>query len=509
MFLKESLPKFLVKLFLSSFIFLSTLHSSTLYLSIDTNPSRLNPILATDSGSSEIVEKLFSGLLKYDKDGKIVGDIAKNFYFIDDKTLVFEIREDVYWNDGVKVTTKDVIFTLDTILSDKIFSPYSSSYEKVEKVEIIDDYSLKVYYKEPYFRALEIWMIGLLPSHLLKEETNLMSSKFNLSPIGNGPYKIDKFVHSQDIILERNDRYFEGVPKIKNISYIFAPDKSSEFMLLKKGDIDVGALTPLQLERQIDDDFREKFKILRIPGRSYGYLGFNLKNEKFKDRELRYALAMMIDRQKLIDIMSFGYAKEINGPFLEGGLGYNESVKYPKFDPQKGKKILQKLGYDENNPLEFEIAVPSSGSGKQIAQIIQYFLKQNGVRVSIRAIEWQAFLNTVIEPRKFEAIIMAWSTPILPNPETIWSSKSDKKGGFNFIGYANKNVDLLIDDILTTTDMELLDKKLKEVYKIISEDYPYIFLYSADSIVAVKKELKNIEPSVIGIEHNLIHWEKP
>jgi len=351
-------------------------------------------------------------------------------------------------------------------------------------------------------------MGGILPYHILKSETNLMTSKFNSNPIGTGPYKLGSFKHFQDIELIANDNYFEGKPKIEKISYRFTPDPANEFMLLKKGSLDIGTLTPLQLERQIDDEFKERFTIIKMPGRGYGYMGFNLKDKKFADKRVRKALAMMIDRQKIIDIMSFGYAKEVNGPFLEGGLGYNKNTLYPPYDPDGGKKLLKEAGYDEKNPLKFEISVPSSGSGKQIAQIIQYFLFQYGVEVNIKAIEWQAFLNTIIEPREFEAIIMAWSTPLLPNPETIWYSKSDKKGGFNFISYDNKEVDKLIEEVLVTSNMESLDKKLQKIYALISDDFPYIFLYASDSLVAVKKEIKNIEPSVIGIEHNIIEWEK-
>lgn len=508
MVLKGSLPKFLVKLFFLLFIFSTHIYASTLYLGITSNPSRLNPILSTDAGTSKIVDKIFNGILKYDKNANIVGDLAEKFYFLNDTTLIIELREDVSWHDGVKFTAKDVLFTFNTILSPNIFTPYASGYEKVEKVEIIDDYKLKISYKEPYFRALEIWMGGILPSHILENETNLMTSKFNSNPIGTGPYKLASFKHFQDVELVAYENYFEGKPKIEKISYRFTPDPANEFMLLKNGSLDIGSLTPLQLERQIDDKFKERFDILKMPGRGYGYMGFNLKRKKFSDKRVREALAMMIDRQRVIDIMSFGYAKEVNGPFLEGGLGYNSSVLYPKYDPQRAKEMLAELGYTEDSPLEFEITVPSSGSGKQIAQIIQYFLLESGVNVKIKAIEWQAFLNTIIEPREFEAIIMAWSTPLLPNPETIWHSKSDKKGGFNFIGYNNQEVDTLIDSVLITSDIKELDKKLQKIYELISYDFPYIFLYASDLLVAVKKEIKNIEPSVIGIEHNIIEWEK-
>lgn len=505
---REHLPIFLARLLFALFFFFTFVFSSTLYLSIDTNPSRLNPILASDAGSAEIAGKLFDGLIKYDKDAHIVPSLAKSYTFEDNKTLIFKLRDDVFWHDGVKFSAKDVVFTYEAITSPKLFSPYSSSYKHIESVEALDDFTVKVVYKEPYFRALESWMIGIIPEHLLASEENLMTSSFNLHPVGTGPYKLKSLTISSGVTLEADENYYEGAPKIKEISYRFTPDPASQFMLLKKGEIDIGGLSPLQYKRQIEESFTEHFDIHLMPGRSYGYMGFNLKRDKFQNREIREALAMLIDRQKIIDIMAFGFAKEVNGPFLEGGLGYNPGVKYPKFDPEKAKAILKKYGYDEKHSFSFEVVVPSAGSGKQIAQIVQYMLIQAGIKVSIKAIEWQAFLNTVIEPREFDAVIMAWSTALFPNPETIWYSKSDKKGGFNFVGYSNPTVDKLIEEVLVTVDTEKLDQKLQEIYKLVSDDYPYIFLYATESIIATSKKIKHIEPSIIGIEHNLIEWEK-
>jgi peptide/nickel transport system substrate-binding protein len=506
---KELLPQVLVRLLFFSLFFISFLNASTLYLSISTNPSKLNPILAGDAGSSEISSKIFSGLLKYDKDGEIVPDLAKSYHFKDEKTLLFTLRDDVLWHDGVKFSAKDVVFTYETITSPKIFSPYSSSYTKIESVRALDELTVEVIYKEPYFRALEVWLVSLIPEHILKDEKDIMTASFNTNPIGTGPYTLKNLSYSQNVELEAFKDYYEGEPSIKNISYRFTPDRASEFMLLRKGEIDVGNLTPLQYTRQIDSEFEKRFRIYELIGHSYGYMGFNLRREKFKSLEVREALAMLVDREELIDIMAFGYGDIVDGPFLKGAIGYNPDAKLPEYNPKRAIEILNSLGYNEQNPLTFEIAVPSSGSGKQIAQIMQYMFSYAPVEVSIRAVEWQAFLNTIVEPRDFDALIMAWSLALFPNPETLWHSSSDKKGGFNFIGYRNKEVDRLIEESIKVVDRKKLDVKLQEIYRLISEDIPYIFLYSSKSLVASKRDIKNIEPSIIGIEHNLIEWEKP
>ncbi len=152
--------------------------ASTLHLSTSSNPSRINPILATDSASSEISNYIFNGLVKYDKDAQnIIGDLASTFYFEDNVTLIFELKSGVKWQDGEPFTAKDVLFTYELINSPQVVSPYTSTFRMVKSVEVLDELKLKVTYKEPYFKALELWMSGILPYHLLKDEKNIINGK--------------------------------------------------------------------------------------------------------------------------------------------------------------------------------------------------------------------------------------------------------------------------------------------------------------------------------------------
>ncbi len=498
------------KVALSLLIAAKLLFSSTLHLSISANPSRINPILATDSASGTIAGWVFNSLITYDKDGKIKNELAESYEFLDDTTLIFHLRKDIKWHDGVPFSAKDVVFTYKTIISPKIFTPYASEFRYVKSVKALDDYTVEVKYKEPYFKALETWMTGILPEHILKKEKDLMTSSFNQHPIGTGPYKLKGFEISKDIVLNANENYFIHKPNIDKIVYHFIPDPATEFLMLKSHKLDVGGLSPLQLERQIDKDFKNYYNIYEMISHSYTYLGFNLKNPKFKDPRVRKALSLGIDRQELVDILFFGHGRVCTGPFMPGTFAFNEKVKAPKRDVKKAKELLKEAGYDEKHPLEFEIVTNSNNSVRMYAvQIIQHQLKDIGVKVKIRAMEWQAFLNTVIAPRKFEAIVLGWSLGLMPDAYSIWHGESDKKGGFNFIHYHNEKVDKLIKEAEKTIDREKLSRIYKEIFKLIVEDNPYLFLYIPNSITVVNKKIKNVSPSIIGVMHNLIDWIKP
>ncbi len=122
--------------------------------------------------------------------------------------------------------------------------------------------------------------------------------------------------------------------------------------------------------------------------------------------------------------------------------------------------------------------------------------------------EWQAFLNMVVFPRKFESVLLGWSLSLSPDPYLLWHSESDKKGGFNFIGYRNKKVDKLIDKMQYMIDREELAKIQKEIFSSIVEDDPYLFLFIPNDITVADKNILNIEPTINGIWHNYIKWEK-
>jgi peptide/nickel transport system substrate-binding protein len=491
-------------------ILIISLHltASTLHMSISASPARINPILSTDSVSSEITRWIFNGLITYDKNANIKMDLAKSYKFINDTTLEFELKQDVLWSDGKPFTAKDVLFTYKTIISPKIYTPYSSSFSHIESVNMINDYKIVVKYKYPYFKALETWMMEILPEHILKNEKDLMTSKFNQSPIGTGPYTLKKFSISNDIVIDANSKYFIHKPNIDKMIFHFLPDSSAKFLMLKSKKLDVGNLTPLQLERQIDSDFKKNFSIYEDLAHSYSYVGFNLKNKKFKDRRVRKALSLAIDRDELVDILYFGHGQVCNGPFMPGTGAFNENIKAPKQNIKEAKKLLKEAGYDKSNPLEFTLTTSTGGSGSYSAEVLQYQLKKAGVIMHLRVMEWQAFLNTVVLPKNFEAVLMGWSLGLKPDAYSIWHSESIKKGGFNFIGYKNSKVDSLIKKAEKIVNQKEFDKIYREIFALIAQDNPYLFLVIPNSITVVNKDIEPVSPSIIGVMHNEIDWIK-
>lgn len=491
------------------FLLFTSLHAQTLYKTLSSNPARLNPLLATDSASGVITSYLFNGLVKYDVNGSIIGDLAQSFYFASPTEVHFKLRKNVTWHDGAPFTAKDVLFTFELLASDKLSTPYSNEFRMVERVEIVDNYHLKVLYKMPYYKALHTWMMGIVPKHLLENETDYMSARFNQNPVGTGPYKLHKLELSKHIVLKGNLDYFEHPPYIDEIVFSIVPDPTTNFYMLLKKEIDLNMLTPMQLEKKVSKSFKETYTLIEEISKGYTYLGFNHDRALFKNPKVREAIALGIDKQEIVDILFFGHGKPCYGPFLPGSFAYNAAYEKSTYNPSKAEALLKMAGFTKDNPLRFEITTNSGNSTRlAAAQIIQHQLSKIGIEVSLRVMEWQAFLNMVVFPKKFDAVILGWGLSLMPDAYSIWHSDGMKPGGFNFISYHNTQVDTMILEAESLIDETALSQKYQAIFSHIVEDNPYVFLYIPHDITAINSAISPIIPSIIGIEHNQIEWIK-
>lgn len=486
------------------------LSASTLHLSTSSNPARLNPLIATDSASSSVAGFIFNALVKYDENGqKIIGDLAESYRFITPTLIEFKLRRNVTWHDGQPFTSRDVLFTYDLIKSPATITPYASDFRVVKSVRTVDDFTLRVEYEKPYFKALEIWMMGIVPRHILEKEKDIMGSGFNTAPIGTGPYRLKKLEFSKQIVLEANPAYFERKVQIERIVFHIIADPMTRFLMLKSNQIDVDTLDPMQYERQLDRSFHRDFKMLELPSHSYTYLGFNLRLDKFKDPRVREALSLGADRNALIDLLFLNHGKVCTGPFLPGSKGFNEAIKAPKQNISKAKALLKAAGYDEKHPLTFEIATSNSNMIRPYAaEILQRQFAQIGVRVTLRVMEWQAFLNTVVFPRKFDTVLLGWSLSLTPDPYALWHSDSDKPGGFNLVGYRSGEIDRLIEEMEASTDPEKIATLQRRIFAGIVKDNPYLFLVIPNEINVYSRNISGIKPTINGIWYDYIDWQK-
>lgn len=481
-------------------------------------PSNLIPFLATDSASAEISHLIFNGLLKYDKNIQLTGDLAESWEVTDSGLRVmFHLRKGVRWQDGALFTARDVKFTYEKLVDPATPTPYGGDFEKVKSLTILDDYTVEVIYKEPFSPGLASWTIGIVPQHLLNKE-DFTKTGFSRNPVGTGPYRLRKWVSGERIDLSANKDYFEGEPALLRYVYRIIPDQATNFLELQTGGLDLSALTPLQFHRQTETPFfKKEYKKISYPSFSYAYIGYNLEDPFFSDVRVRRAIGMAIDKEEIIDVTLMGLGRVSTGPFLPGSWAYNPDVRVSEFDPASARRLLEEVGWkdtDGDGVLEKDgrlfsftlITNQGNDQRKMACEIVQNRLKSVGIEVKIQVVEWGTFLREFIDKKRFQAVLLAWQMSRDPDVYDIFHSSKSGPGEFNFVSYRNAEADTLLDQGRRIFGEEERAAIYRKLHARIAEDEPYTFLYVPDATLALHRRFQNVEETPTGIGHNFIQW---
>jgi peptide/nickel transport system substrate-binding protein len=484
-------------------------------------PRTLVPILASDSASGAVCGMIFNGLVKYDKDLKLTGDLAEYWSVSEDGLeIIFYLRKGVRWHDGRPFTSRDVKFTYECLIDPGIRTPYGGDFIMVKEFQVVDDHTVKVTYKEPFSPGLSSWGMNIMPEHLLKTD-DLNNTRFSRNPVGTGPYKFKSWQTAEKIELVSNHDYFEGRPYIDRYIYKIIPDQATLFLELRAGGVDFSSLTPLQFSRQTESGFFKKnFQKFHYPSFGYTYMGYNLKDRRFGDIRVRKAINCAVDKEEIVRGVLFGLGSAATGPFIPESWAYNKEVRPVGYDPDTARRLLKDAGWEdsdgdgvlEKNGEKFSFTVITNQGNEQrrmTAEIIQRRLKEVGIDMKIKVIEWSAFVSEFIDKRRFDAVLLGWSLSLDPDMYDIWHSSRTKEGEFNFVGYSNSEVDELLLEGRRTFDQEKRARIYHRIHEILYEEQPYLFLYVPDSLPIVHTRFKGIEQGIGGIGHNFIKWYAP
>ena len=490
------------------------------------NISSLIPTITGDGPSHTVGDQIYSGLVTFDKDLNPVGELAQSWEFSRDcRDLTFRLRPGVKWHDGRPFTADDVVFTWQTIVDPKTPSPYKSEYALVESVRAEGADVVRVHYSQPFAKALTNWGTWMLPRHLLEtyvREGRIREAPQNwTAPVGTGPYRFKELRSGEKIVLVSNPDYWEGRPYISRIVYRIIPSQATTFLELKAKGVDATALTALQYSRQTDyRAFQRAYTKFRHPGNGYTYLGFNLKDSRFADRRVRQAFAYAINKREVIEGVRLGLAREATGPYKPGTWVYTDKVKTYPFDMEKARRLLAEAGWKERNadgllikdgkPFTFELLTnQGNDERKKIAEIVQAQLRELGVTVEIRPLEWAALLKEYIKKRKFEAIVLGWGIGIDPDQYVVWHSSQTGPDQLNHISYANPEVDRLLEAGRTSCVQSERVKSYHQLQEVLADDLPLVFLYFADALPVVASRIHGVDPGPNGVRWQSFKWFVP
>ena len=496
----------------------------TLVDAMSGEPSNLIAMMAGESSSSAIAGNIFNSLLKYDKNLELTGELAQSWEVsADQKTITFHLKPNLKWADDQPLTSDDVLFTWKTVTDDNTHTPYGADYKLVKKAEAPNPSTFIVTYAQPYAPALDSWSgLHILPKHLLAGQ-DINNTPFSRHPVGSHYYQLDAWKKGESISLKRNPNATQGQAKIDHLVSRIIPDRAAQFLELMADNIDSMSLNSIQYARIFParPDLTAKIAQYKELGNSYTYLGFNLKRKPFDDVRVRQAINYAIDKQEIIDGVLLGLGLPVASPYKPGTRWSNPKLQPYPYDPQKAIALLKAAGYEDHDhdgildrdgkPLSFEILTNQNKEREMSAVLVQRRLKEIGIDVKIRVVEWATFISRFIKTGDFNVVLLGWGLGLEPDQFNIWHSSQQAPGQFNFIGYHNAKVDKLLEAGRVELNPDKRMKIYHEFAEILLADSPVVYLYAGYGLPAMHKRVKGIDDPAppAGIGHNAYEWYIP
>ena len=461
----------------------------TVVMLIESSPISLDPRIGTDAQSERISELIFDSLLRRDSHSNLLPSLAESWEAADPLTYVFHLRRGVRFHNGKLLTSRDVRYTFESLLSGEIKSPKAASFARIRTVEAPDEQTIKITLKEPY--ASFLWnltqgAIGIVPEGDTKE--------FGRQPIGSGPFEFVSAAQDENVVLRRNPDYWGEGPRIAGVEFRIVPDATTRALELRKGSADI-ALNSLTAD-MVEALRREpNLSVSHEPGNSYQYIGLNLENTSLS-RPVRQAIAYAVNREELIAYLWKGLVRPADSILPpEHWAHATDLFTYPH-DAEKARELLDQAGLrpgPKGVRLRLEMKTSTDQTGRELAAVLQDQLSKVGIAIDIRSYESATFLADIIKGN-FDLYSLRWSGGN-EDPdifEFCFASSSFPPAGANRGHYSNPAVDHLIDVGRNTTNLEARRAAYAQIQQILIQDLPYIHLWYMDNVAVHNKRIANL-----------------
>lgn len=493
----------------------------SLYLGTTAAPTLFNPYYSTDTSSSTIEGFIFSGLVTVDHDFNPEGDLAEDWDVTEDGLKwTFYLRENIKWHDGEDFTADDVVFSYNIPLNEDYVGPRGLPFEVIEEINKVDDYTVEIILSEPYAPFITITaQFEVLPEHILGDVpvADLGTQRFNTKePIGTGPFKFKEWREGEYIELVANEDYYLGAPKLDSIIYKIVPDMNTLMAQVQVGDINLAGISPEYMETAKNLEDKGIVKLESGPSNSWEYIGYNLRNDLFKDKLVRQALTHAIDKEAIVQAILDGSGTVAHGPGSPANWSFNPDVAKFEYNPEEAKKKLKEAGWEpgadgilEKDGQKFEFVLKTTSANEirqQIAEVAQQQLSEIGIKTTIELLEWSAYVEETSPPKwNFDAIVAGWSIGSDPDPTWFWHT-SEIENGLNYGGYSNPEVDALLSENTKLSDLSERKDIIGKADAIVTEDQPSTFLYNPQGHLAVSIDLHGPKFSAANTYYKIHEW---
>ena len=522
-----------------------------LVVSLRAEPKTLNPLIAVDGPSREVIAVMQADLVHINRATQLTEPaIAKSWKISPDGlqyTLV--LRRGLKFSDGHPLDADDVLFTFRAYLDEKVHAPQRDLLlfdGKPVKLRKVDLQTIIFQLPKPYGvaeRMFDGWAI--LPRHLLEkpyEEGKIAQLGTLATPAnqwaGLGPFRLKEYVAGQRLVLERNPYYWKTdekgnrLPYLDELVFLSVPSADAQVLRFQSGETDIisrlGAENFSVLSRQ-----QKGYTMVDAgPGLEYNFLFFNLndlaekapgeilrKQKWFREVKFRQAVSAAVDREAIVRLVYQGRGAPLRGLVTPGNRRWGDAqLPHPPRSLEKARALLKEAGFSwaaasnsestlldsEGKPVEFSIVTSSSNADRaKMATLIQDDLKQLGIHVQVVPLEFRSLLDRVTQTKEYDACVLGMASfDADPNPDiSVWLSS----GGTHLWNPSQSQpatpweaeIDRLINEQMYARTFEQRKKLYDRAQEILWEYQPMIFLASPDILTGVRNTLGNFRPAML------------
>ena len=459
-------------------------------ISQKTDLTTLDPHGAADSPTITVLAHTYEPLIKtefVEGELRFVPWLAESYEFIDDVTLELRIREGVKFHDGSEFNASVVKFNIERVLNPKV-SKWAFLLEAVEKVEVVDEYTVRLITKYPFGPLISnlahLAVVMVPPTAPMDEPIT--------NPIGTGPYKFVEWIKGEKALLERFEGYWGEKPPTRFLEWKPIADDASRIAALEAGVTHIVThVPPHEIERLRDIGFN----VISMPSTRTIFVCFNVTYGPLADARVRRAIFHAINREAIVEHILLGAGTVATSFFAPGILGYKE-VSLPEYDPDKAKELLVEAGY-AGEPLSLIFSAPRGRylMDEKIAEAVAFDLGEVGIEVTLEVIEFGALLEKILVTWGLQMWLLGWSTVTLDADYALYPwfhSTQIKRGAFNTMMYSNPEVDRLLSDARATLDPEIREGLYAEALEMLAADLPVVPLHYENIVVAMAPELEGV-----------------
>lgn len=507
-----------------------------LMLSFGTGLRTLTPLVSSDAYASEVQSYVIEPLVTRDPDTlEWQGLLAESWEVSDDgMRIVFNLRRDVTFSDGVPFTARDVAFSFEFIMNEAIAAPRARAYyAKIARVTALDDHRVEFVFAEPYFNSfLLAGSMDILAEHFYRrflDDPRAFNESRGLL-LGTGPYRLsnpESWTPDQGRVeLERNPRYWGPVdPSYDRIVWRVIENDSARLTTFRNGDIDVYTARPREYQKLLDDaalQARSAHFEYMSPVAGYSYIAWNQsrggKATRFADARVRRAMTHLTDVQRMIDEVILGYGEVAVSPFSARSKQHDAALTPIPFDLERAVQLLKEAGYADRNgdgiledeagvPFEFELTFfQDNEDTRQMVLFLRDVYARAGVVMKPRPSEWSVMLED-IKNKNFDAVTLAWTSGIEVDIFQIFHSSQAIEGGDNFVSYRNPELDRLIDAARAEVDEDARMALWRQAEAHLVADQPYTFLLRRQTLAFVDKRIANLVNTSLGLNLMMVPVE--